>query len=170
MNIYTIGHSAHPFNRFLSLLQSCNVTCLVDVRSAPYSRFHPQYNRQAIPSQLEAQGIRYVFLGEALGGRPKDPGLYLPAEEQPALPGMTSQTNLRLNYTALVQQGFFQEGIRQLVTIANQQVTAIMCSEEDPSRCHRHAILARFLCDNHPEIDVVHIRGNGSIYPYSRNE
>ena len=71
--VLTVGHSNHPLETFVALLQRHGVTTLADVRSAPYSRFNPQFNRKALEGSLETIGIEYVFLGRALGGRPDDP-------------------------------------------------------------------------------------------------
>ena len=61
--ILTLGHSNHPLERFLGLLAEHGVTAVADVRSAPYSRFCPHFNRRALSSALEARGIQYLFLG-----------------------------------------------------------------------------------------------------------
>src|SRR5581483_10573171 len=72
--IYTIGHSNHPIEHFAGLLQQHGIQALADVRSNPYSRFNPQFNREKLQASLAATGgIRYVFLGEELGARTKDP-------------------------------------------------------------------------------------------------
>ena len=76
MQIYTLGHSAHPLAKFLSLLDQYDIQTLVDVRSVPVSRFHPQYNRASLERSLTEHGVRYVFAGQALGGRPTDPTVY----------------------------------------------------------------------------------------------
>jgi len=74
--ILTIGHSRHPLERFIALLQEAQVTTLADVRSAPMSRFSPHFNRGALVASLAAQGIAYVFLGKELGGRPQHQRLF----------------------------------------------------------------------------------------------
>ena len=67
--IYTIGHSKHPIERFIALLQQHGIDALADVRSTPYSRFNPQFNKEKLQTALAAGGVRYVFLGEELGAR-----------------------------------------------------------------------------------------------------
>ena len=74
--VLTIGHSAHPLETFVGLLQRHEVNVLADVRSAPYSRFHPQFNREALAQELEGHGIRYFYLGRELGARSDDPSCY----------------------------------------------------------------------------------------------
>jgi uncharacterized protein (DUF488 family) len=70
--IYTVGHSNHPIERFLPLLQRHGIALLADVRSTPYSRFNPQFKRDALAGALARNGIEYLFLGEELGARSKD--------------------------------------------------------------------------------------------------
>jgi len=65
--VFTIGHSTHPLPAFVDLLRRHGVTALADVRSAPYSRFDPQYNREALEQALDGNGIKYVFWGRELG-------------------------------------------------------------------------------------------------------
>ena len=80
--VFTIGHSTHPVEYFVDLLRRHGVTALADVRSAPYSRFNPQFNREALEQALDANDIKYVFLGRELGARPADPVLYKDGEVQ----------------------------------------------------------------------------------------
>src|SRR5579863_10217190 len=74
--IYTIGHSNHPIETFLSLLKQHEIQGVVDTRSHPHSRFNPQFNRRALEASLAGEGINYEFMGESLGGRPTEPELY----------------------------------------------------------------------------------------------
>ena len=74
--IYTIGHSTHTSEAFLELLRKHNVTAVADVRSAPFSRFNPQFNKDALQGTLGEHGIKYVFLGRELGARSDDPACY----------------------------------------------------------------------------------------------
>ena len=69
--VLTVGHSNHPLETFVSLLRQHGVTTLADVRSAPYSRFNPHFNRKSLDAALQAHGIAYRFMGQALGGRPR---------------------------------------------------------------------------------------------------
>jgi uncharacterized protein (DUF488 family) len=116
-NIYTIGHSNHEFGTFLALLREHDVQLLVDVRSSPYSRHVPQANRETLARELEAHGIMYRWLGDRLGGKPA--GTVLDYDELRTSPG-------------------FRQGIAHLLDLANNHRTAIMCSEGDHRKCHRH--------------------------------
>ena len=74
--IFTIGHSNHSLEGFLALLAKRRIAAVADVRSAPYSRFNPHFDRKALAAALEACGIGYRYFGRELGGRPDDPGCY----------------------------------------------------------------------------------------------
>ena len=74
--ILTIGHSRHPLERFLLLLEAAQATAIADVRTAPVSRFSPQFNRNALAASLARRGISYLCLGKELGGRPERPEMY----------------------------------------------------------------------------------------------
>ncbi len=66
--ILTVGHSTLSYEAFLRLIRSAGVTAVADVRSAPYSRHHPHFNRDMLRDELKLDGVAYVFLGEELGG------------------------------------------------------------------------------------------------------
>lgn len=158
MQLYTIGHSAHPIEKFIGLLKTHQIEILVDVRSVPASRWHPQYNKAAFDSALAENQISYIFAGQQLGGRPKDPTCYKPetlAEKGAKHP--------RANYTEIMKRAWFVQGINELVAQIKKGSTVILCSEAEPLRCHRHALIAKFLQEAHPNITVQHIRKDGSL-------
>src|SRR5947209_1014187 len=74
--VYTVGHSAHSFEEFLRLLTGNAIEVVVDTRSAPYSKFAPQFDRETLQRDLTDAGIKYLFLGAELGGRPKNSSYY----------------------------------------------------------------------------------------------
>jgi uncharacterized protein (DUF488 family) len=161
LQLYTLGHSAHPLAKFLSLLDQYGIQTLVDVRSVPASRFHPQYNRASLEHSLIEHGIRYVFAGQALGGRPTDPTVY-PDGRLP----VRGQTNPpRPDYDEMIKRDWFVQGIEQLPQLAADagQPTAILCSEEDAAHCHREHLIAAYLRRHHPGIEILHIRGKGIL-------
>ena len=75
--IFSIGHSNHSIDKFLSLLESSKINMIVDVRSAPFSRMFPQFNQEALKKSLRENSIGYLFLGDQIGGRSNDPEDYL---------------------------------------------------------------------------------------------
>src|SRR6266496_4132642 len=74
--VLTIGHSSHPIERFVALLRQHGVTAVADVRSAPYSRHQPQFNKDLLQRSLKDAGIAYIFLGKELGARSEDRSCY----------------------------------------------------------------------------------------------
>jgi uncharacterized protein (DUF488 family) len=159
MQLFTLGHSAHRLEKFLTLLDQYGVRTLVDVRSTPASRFHPQYNQRSLERTLAEHGLRYVFAGQALGGRPSDstcyPGGRLPVRDEANPP--------RPDYAEMMKRAWFAQGIEQLLRLAAEQPSAILCSEEDPAHCHRQHLIAAYLRLYHPEVEILHIRGNGAL-------
>ena len=148
--IYTIGHSNHPIEHFVCLLQQHGIQALADVRSNPYSRFNPQFNREKLQASLAAAGgIRYVFLGEELGARSKDPACY--------------DAEGRVSYTRLAQTPLFRQGIDRLQTGMQQLRIAIMCAERNPLECHRTILVSREL--EKVGIPVTHILHDGTLEP-----
>ena len=160
MYLYTIGHSAHPIEKFIDLLQMHTIQNLVDVRSVPASRFHPQYRKRNLERSLAECNISYVFWGQTLGGRPMDPACYpddkLPDKRQKPWP--------RPDYERMTSRPWFIQSIANLLQLAEQSPTAILCSEEDPLHCHRHWLIDKYLHQHHPEVNVLHIRGDGNIH------
>jgi hypothetical protein len=144
--IYSVGHSNHPLTHFLGLLQGRGVNLLVDVRSTPYSRFNPQFRRDALAAALSENGIGYLFLGEELGARSKDPSCY---------------DDGRVSYQKLAATALFRQGIDRLLTAAKTHTVAIMCAEKDPLDCHRTILVARELV-NRGET-VTHILATGEV-------
>lgn len=151
--ILTIGHSRHSLERFLSLLDAAQVTAIADMRSAPASRFSPQFNKTALAASLAVRGIDYVFLGKALGGRPERPEMY---------------TDGRADYEKMAASPEFRAGILRLMEMAERHRVAAMCSEADPLDCHRCLLVGRALAEaGH---DVAHILASGEIAPQAEIE
>lgn len=145
--LWTIGHSNHPADRFLALLQQHGIETVVDVRSQPYSRFSPHFRQSRLRELLSEIDIGYVFLGEELGGRPKEPELYDQAGD--------------VVYDRVAQTERFADGLQRLMAAAATQRVAAMCSEEDPTRCHRRLLITQALLNGDSSPTVMHIRGDG---------
>jgi uncharacterized protein (DUF488 family) len=148
--IYTIGHSKHPIDRFIALLQQHGIDALADVRSTPYSRFNPHFNKEKLQTALAAAGIRYVFLGEELGARTKDLSCY---DEEG-----------RVSYAKLARTEPFRKGIDRLLTGMQQHRIAIMCAEREPLECHRTILVSREL--ERGGVSVTHILQDGTLEPH----
>ena len=161
MIIYTIGHGTRTTTEFINLLKENKVTQLVDVRTSPYSRYNPQFNKENLEIFLKDNKIRYVFKGKQLGGRPSDPACY---KNHKVPEGETNYLH-EVDYPAIMKKDWFIKGIEHLLDLTQEETTAIMCSEEDPANCHRHHLIARYLLDEFAgEIEVLHIREAGVVF------
>ena len=160
MKLFTIGHSAHSLDKLVHLLDENGVMTLVDVRTAPASRFQPQFNRFNLEQLLPQQMIEYVFAGKYLGGRPSDPACY----KKRVMPLEGADYLHEVDYPEVMKQPWFVKGIQRLLELADEQTAAIMCSEEDPALCHRHHLIAKYLLHEYPEVNVQHIRGDGNVF------
>jgi uncharacterized protein (DUF488 family) len=147
MRLFTIGHSNITIEAFLELLHRHGVEVLVDVRTAPYSRYCPQFNGAELRQAAEASGLRYHFAGQALGGKPVDETL----RGEDGTP----------DYDKIAATERYQEGLRELIDLAASGRVVIMCSEGDPARCHREKLIARSLRGH--GVEVKHILPDGSV-------
>lgn len=150
VTIYTVGHGREPFERIAALLEEVGVSTLVDVRSAPYSSHAPDFSRPALDRRCAEASIGYRFLGRNLGGRPTDPDLLGPDGSPDS--------------TRIASTPGFSADIGLLLELADGGPLAILCSEEDPSRCHRSTILSPALIARGAQ--VKHLRHDGSVQPH----
>ena len=142
--IFTIGHSNQKAAHFVELLEKYSIECVVDVRSKPYSRFH-HFNREPLEKRLAELDIDYLYLGDDLGGHPEDKELY---------------ENERVVYERVAALRGFRREIRNVADKSGQVRLALMCSEENPEKCHRHPLLADALKKR--GVKVVHLRRDGT--------
>lgn len=149
--VFSVGHSNNTIDHFVELLRVPAVDVVIDIRSHPYSRFAPHFNREPLKETLMRAGVRYGFLGRELGGRPNGDEFY--DEEGHVLYGRVAQSEPFLGGIARLEAG-----------VAKYRV-AIMCSEENPTDCHRRLLVTRVLSDR--GISVVHLRGDGTLQPES---
>lgn len=145
-NVFSIGHSTHSAETFLALLRQHGVEALADVRSSPFSRFNPQFNREALEQFLKTNGIRYVFLGKELGARSEDRSCYLDG---------------RVQYARLAQTPLFQSGLDRVLHGAARYRIALMCAEKEPLECHRTLLVATGLAARGQP--VLHIHADGHL-------
>ncbi|HWM30990.1 MAG TPA: DUF488 domain-containing protein [Methyloceanibacter sp.] len=151
--IFTIGHSNHPIGRFIALLADAGVTAVADVRSAPVSRFSPQFNRKALSASLGEHGIAYTFLGEELGGRPQHPEMFMGGVA---------------DYEKMAATESFRDGLNRLIDGARRYRIAAMCSEADPLDCHRCLLVARAMTER--GLGVAHILASGDTVTHAEIE
>ncbi len=145
--IYTIGYGERSIEDFIAALQQYQIAYVVDVRTAPYSRYKPEYSKEALSAALQAQGIRYLFLGDQLGGRPPDPACY---------------SDGKVDYEKVKLQPFYQAGLARVQQAFTQQIRVVlMCSEGKPMQCHRSKLIGASLTS--AEIPIVHIDEQGVL-------
>lgn len=145
--VYTIGHSAHSMEQFASLLREQQIEVVVDTRSAPYSKFAPQFDREMLQRELPQAGVKYLFLGAELGGRPKNPEYY--------------DDSGHVLYSRITRDQRFVAGLERLERGMAAFRVALMCGEEDPAHCHRRLLVGRVLAERGHEMR--HIRGDGRV-------
>ncbi len=143
--IYTIGHGNRSLEAFLELLQRYEIAHVIDVRSQPYSRYTPHFSRAALEHSLKEHHIRYVFMGDTLGGRPQDASCY--REDKP-------------QYDIIRTKPFYLQGIARLRVVWEKQLcVALLCSEAKPQECHRSKLIGNTLTEQ--QIQVSHIDESG---------
>lgn len=142
--IYTIGYGSRSIAELIELLHQHKIAYLIDVRSAPHSRYKPEFSKAPLANELERHGIRYVFMGDAIGGRPDDETCYV---------------NGKVDYEKVKTMEFYQRGIERLHTaFLQQQSVVLMCSEGKPEECHRCKLIGATLTTQ--DIPVIHIDEN----------
>lgn len=152
-DLFTIGHSNLPVDQFKSLIRDAGVTAIVDVRSVPFSRRFPWFSGKALAERLQNTGITYIALGDALGGRPRDPALFCA--------GIA-------DYEAMAETETFRAGLDQVGQAMRQHRLCLMCSEREPLDCHRCLLVGRALAKR--GFTLGHILGDGTIEPHTATE
>ena len=152
-DVLTIGHSNLPADRFLDLLKTAGVTAVADVRSVPFSRRFPWFSAKALAERLAREGIAFLPLGDALGGRPRDPELYCDGVA---------------DYEAMATAPEFRAGLDQVADAMSRHRLCLMCAEREPLDCHRCLLVARALakCGLAPG----HILADGTLEPHASTE
>lgn len=145
--IYTIGYAGRSISQFIELLQKYKIEFLIDVRSRPYSRANPQFSKDALERVLGENHLRYVFMGNTLGGRPNVSACYV---------------GDRVDYLKVREMEFYQQGISRLRTAWEKRLPiALMCAEIKPEQCHRSKLIGNTLYEQ--DIYVAHIDERGDL-------
>ncbi len=142
-SVYSIGHGQKQIAEFIRELRSFDIHYLIDVRSSPFSKWAPQFNKGVIEQTLKSYGIIYLYMGDVIGGRPLEECCY--------------DKDGYFDYKVMAEMPRFKAGLQRLVT-ANEKGSrvAVMCSETDPSQCHRSKLIGRELYFNY-NISMTHI-------------
>jgi uncharacterized protein (DUF488 family) len=146
-SVFTIGHSNLELADYLELLMTHDIKLIADVRSRPRSYRYPQFNREPLEECLRAAGLRYEFLGDALGGRPEDPRAYFP--------------DGRVNYEGRRKARDFQAEIDHVLQLGESVKIVLMCAEEDPLQCHRFLMISPALVER--SVAPLHVRRDGIL-------
>jgi uncharacterized protein (DUF488 family) len=150
--IFTIGHSNQLFSSLLELIKKNDINLLVDVRTSPYSKYSPHFNKKPLMKALVESQVEYVYLGNKIGGKPKDKKFY---------------HDDKLVYHLLENDDNYHEGLEELLRLTEDYRIVVMCSEEDPYRCHRHHLISQSLLKR--GFHIHHIRGNGDLEKVESN-
>jgi uncharacterized protein (DUF488 family) len=153
IRLFTIGHSNHGIETFVQLLLLHGVTALADVRSHPYSRYLPHFNRSELQQGLNDAGISYVFLGRELGARTSDRSCYIDGKAV---------------YERIAATPLFSEGITRILKGSQTYTIALMCAEQDPMTCHRAILVCQSL--RQKNLDIAHILKNGNLETHNALE
>ena len=151
LTIFTIGHSTHPIKKFIDLLEKNRITAVADVRSSPFSRHNPQFNKDSLSAELKKHGIAYVFVGKELGARSDEPSCY---------------EGGKVRYGRLAKTSIFKAGIDRVLGGAKKYRVALMCAEKEPLDCHRTLLVSRAL-EQHGAF-ISHILSDGSTEAQSK--
>jgi uncharacterized protein (DUF488 family) len=145
--IYTVGYGTRNIDDFVALLRRYNIKYLIDVRSKPYSSFKPEFSQKSIVNFLTMNNIKYIFMGDKLGGQPVDPSCF---------------ENGKVDYAKCQEKSYFKEGIVRLRKAwEKQSYVVLMCSEGKPQECHRSKLIGEVLVKEN--IDVAHIDECGEV-------
>ena len=145
--VFTVGHSNHAPETFITLLLSHRTNRVADVRSSPYSRYTPHFNHGPLIEMLEDHGIGYAFLGGELGGRPADRSCY--------------DADGRVQYDQVAKTDPFDDGIKRIINGADDCRIALMCTEKEPLECHRTLLVSRTLAER--GVAIEHILADGGL-------
>ena len=146
LKLYTIGHGNIEPDEFMRRLKQFNIEMLIDVRSKPYSRYVPHFNKEGIKHLCKDNGMKYLFFGNLLGGKPEDDSV--------------TDKGTKINYDLLAEKDYFLSGIDRLLNLTNKYRLCLMCSEGQPDECHRNLLLSPVL--EKREIEVLHILPDGT--------
>ncbi len=153
IGVFTVGHSNHSADAFVALLERHSIRDIVDVRSTPFSRRHPQFNRETIAATLGVRGIGYLFAGRELGARTQDLAVYRDG---------------RVDFVRLAGTQAFAQGIDRVLARARDARVALMCAEREPLDCHRTLLVARRLVAR--GVRVHHLLADGGLEAHAETE
>lgn len=151
-SLYSIGYGGRKIEEFTSLIKRYGIKFLVDLRSKPYSRYNTEFSQKNLKAILHDNGIKYIFMGDSLGGMPSDFSCY---------------TDGYVDYGKVQEKGFYKKGIERLLVASEKKIPVVlMCSEKKPHECHRSKLVGETLSKNNIEIN--HIDETGELVSQRR--
>ena len=151
--IYTIGYSTFIIESFLAVLRKYSINVVADVRSSPYSKYKPEFNKNELKHTLSNHNFSYVFLGDQCGARIKSPECYI---------------NGKADYNLISKHPLFIQGLDRIKTGIEKYRIVLMCAEKDPITCHRMILICKNL--KAPEIQIYHILENTNLETQQNSE
>ena len=145
--LFTIGHSNHSLDFFLELLLSHQLSTIADVRSSPYSKYSPHFNKDVLDSVLRNANIDYTFLGRELGAQRSENDCYIEGQAK---------------YDRIAHLPAFRRGLETVLQEVDHNRVALLCAESDPITCHRTILICRELKRICPDLKITHILGDGT--------
>jgi len=145
--LFTIGHSNYSLDHFIGLLFAHRLSIIADVRSSPYSKYSPHFNKDVLDSALRNTDIDYIFLGSELGAQRSEDYCYIDGQAK---------------YDRIANLSTFQRGLELILQRVEYYRIALMCSESDPITCHRTILICRELKRLCPDLKITHILGDGA--------
>jgi len=145
--LFTIGHSNHSLDHFIELLSQHRLSTIADVRSGPYSKYLPHFNKDVLDTALRNVNIDYIFLGRELGVQRSEDDCYIDGQ---------------VKYHRIARLSTFQSGLKIVLQAVEHHRIALMCSEADPITCHRTILVCRELKRLCPELKINHILADGT--------
>jgi uncharacterized protein (DUF488 family) len=152
-DLFSIGHSNIPAERFVALLRDAGVEAVADVRSTPFSRRFPWFSAKALAATLKQHDMAYLPYGKGLGGRPADASLYRDGVA---------------DYEAMAQRPEFLAALDRLIADAARHRACLMCAEREPLDCNRCLLVTRALAER--GLAVGHILHDGTVEPHTATE
>ena len=145
--LFTIGHSNHSLDHFIELLLAHRLSTIADVRTSPYSKYSPHFNKDVLSNVLRNTDINYTFLGRELGAQRSEDDCYIDGQAK---------------YDRIAHLPIFRCGLETVLQGIELHRIALMCSESDPIACHRTILICRELKKICPDLEITHILGDGT--------
>ena len=145
--LFTIGHSNHSIDYFIELLSKHKLSTIIDVRSCPYSKYLPHFNKDVLTIALRNANIDYIFLGRELGAQRSEEDCYIEGQAK---------------YDRIAHLPTFRYGLEIVLQEIEHHRVALMCAESDPITCHRMILICRELKKTCPDLKITHILGDGT--------